>query len=127
MSRIVVEIADAAALSGWLLWCSCIAVVTLAGVVKRKDSTWAVAANTIGSNLHPFIPVAIVGDYLANVFLDGHMSIGQVVAMATGLAGWWLNRDTFDDRWKKRGKRLLEKVMQRGSKLVAVPVGGDAR
>lgn len=39
------------------------------------------------------------------------------------LCCWWVYKDTIDDddRWKKRKKKVLDKVKRLGSKLVVVP------
>jgi hypothetical protein len=73
-------------------------------------------------NVRPFAPLLIVVLHVTyssgawRWFLDG-LNVFVWLVMR-------LKKDD-DDRWKKRGKKLAEKVSQQGSRLVVVPVGGQ--
>ena len=67
--------------------------------------------------------------YLPSLYLSvfegavTHMSWGwNAAALLIGLFNYWMFRDLHDDddRWKKRRKKLAEKVEQVGGKLVVV-------
>ncbi len=76
--------------------------------------------------VHPFMPGVFVVWYVASVVKAGETfqpSLGFWLGL--NLLMWWLiNRDKKDDRWKRRRKKLKEKVARVGTKLVVVPARG---
>ena len=89
-----------------------------------RDNPLVRLAHTLGSELNPFIPVAIVTSYLASTYTNG-LSWSSVLGLAVKLACWWFMRHYFDDRWKRRGRRAVEKVTSAGHRLVVVPASGE--
>ncbi len=85
-----------------------------------RRAKWLTEAS---AELHPFMPFA----YLANLAIAtwGEPLGDRWMSFATtgiALAGWFADRND-DDRWKRRRKKLTEKVAVSAGRLVVV--GGD--
>jgi hypothetical protein len=50
----------------------------------------------------------------------------SILGNATAILCWFIYKDTGDDRWKRRRKKLREKIKRVGAKLVVVPATGNA-
>lgn len=100
-------------------------IVTVVARILDKDNSATRLANTIGSELRPFVLPAAVAGYLASVVTNG-ITTGGLIVLAAQSYAWWASRNDFDDRWKRRGKRLVEKVQSAGHKLVVVEAGAES-
>lgn len=76
----------------------------------------------IGAELRPFVPAAMIGSYLAETILHG-FSWWRPLLLGWLLWGWWATHDDFDDRWRRRGRRLRDTVRSVGHRLHVVPAG----
>lgn len=71
--------------------------------------------------------VALVSGPLleANLLTAGHLSTMDYVRIAVGPVAWhWVNEiigDDDDHRWRRRRKKIADKVAQMGGRLVVVP------
>lgn len=71
--------------------------------------------------LKPFYLPA-VGVEIIDSALHGEVHGWNIIWLTIAIATWWFYKDLDeDDRWKKRRKKLSEKISRVGSKLVVVP------
>jgi hypothetical protein len=103
----------------YVSWALSAAVLILAKWMGRRPA----AAVHLFHELKPFVvPVRIVGfvfDSILRTDQPGWLVFGLVV----DLGFWWLVRrdGDDDDRWKRRGRRLSERVAQIGARLTVEP------
>lgn len=79
-------------------------------------------ASTVWAELRPFyLPAWVL--WAAAGIATGHNHPSDLIAYGFGLVNWIVYRDIGDDddRWRRRRKRLVEKIAQHGGKLVVVP------
>ena len=90
------------------------------------DSPWRRPWRWAWAELRPFyLPAVAV--YIGEMVFNGEMSGWNIFLAAAALACWWIYKDVDEDgRWKRRRAKLVEKLERRGSRLVAVPAGGEA-
>lgn len=70
----------------------------------------------------PLMPVAIIAVFLIDALLRGTDGMAwRIVALAIWMWNWWRSGRDKDDRWKRRKRKLHERVARVGTKLVAVP------
>jgi hypothetical protein len=94
--------------------------VRMAG--RTSPPRWAEVLIRGKREIHPFIPFAILINLLIVNWDQGWGDdMFNIVIAAWALIGWFLDKDD-DDRWKRRRKKLAEKVSVRGGKLVTVGV-----
>ena len=87
---------------------------------RVSTPAWAARLIRFKREVHPFIPVAIlVNLIIVNWDAGWGIDLFNTVIAGWALIGWFLDRDN-DDRWKRRRKKLAEKVSVRGGKLVTV-------
>lgn len=78
------------------------------------------------AELRPFYLPA-VAIYIADLVISGTVLGWNTLNIFFALVSWWIYKDVDkDDRWKRRKKKLAEKIERRGARLVAVPVGGES-
>jgi hypothetical protein len=77
--------------------------------------------------LRPFYLASVVTFYLTSAYLLGEPAYPLLLfGFVADLLAWWLFKDVDkdDDRWKRRRRKLTEKIQRSGSRLVVVPEGG---
>ncbi len=101
-------------------------LTTMKAMGANPDNPWRKSNRTIWAELRPFyLPAVAV--YIGKIVFEGEMSGWNIFFAAAALACWWIYKDVDeDDRWKRRRAKLVEKLERRGSRLVAVPAGGEA-
>ena len=109
----------------WRAWLVYVAVWLVVITGRHMDRDAPPLAQRIGGELTPLWPVFIIGVYLIETMQHG-FSVWRVVEDGWSLVAWWSSRNDFDDRWKKRGTRLAERVRAAGHRLEVVPVGGES-
>jgi hypothetical protein len=78
------------------------------------------------AELRPFFLPA-TGIMAAWVIVHGEMTPVGAVIYGMNVAAWFAFKDIDkDDRWKRRRAKLAAKIERRGSRLVAVPLGGES-
>lgn len=114
----VIRLIGAAGTTGW---CAYIWASFLIGILRDLKRDAPAALRAVRSELRPFALPLALGSYLPN--LVNGMSFWNYIGLAIALACWALYRhdQDDDDRWKRRGKKVAEKVAQVGGKLVLVP------
>lgn len=75
----------------------------------------------VSQELHPFIPAAILANLVistwdAPLFGRAFAFLGSTMTLIA-----WLRDEGDDDRWKKRRKKMGEKVRSIGHRLVVAP------
>lgn len=72
-----------------------------------------------------YLPAVLVeiGDWSLRGTLLGWNTLAAAVALA---AWWWFKDADEDDRWRRRLRKVAEKIARAGARLVVVPAGGDA-
>lgn len=78
-------------------------------------------ARNLFAEIRPFLPWIIVGDLLVEALRYGHVTPISVALHAVGALLWAASRRDDDDRWKRRRKRLTEKITRAGSRLTVTP------
>ncbi len=77
--------------------------------------------------LRPFLPYTLAADHVADLIATGPLGPGRIISDLIVLACWWvLTKYDPDDRWKKRRKKVAEKVARVGGRLVVVPAPSPA-
>lgn len=80
---------------------------------------------TLASELRPLYLPAVVLQIAADA-MAGRLLGWNAFFHGFALLAWWIFKDEGDDRWRKRRKRIREKVARRGARLVVIPAGGTA-
>lgn len=104
---------------------ACWIIASMACAIMMKsfdvndDNKAFIIVREIHNELKPFVLPAIV---VIAIFQDGPMS-ARIINTVFNIAFWWAYKDldNDDDRWKKRKRKLKDKVQVSGSKLVVVP------
>lgn len=81
------------------------------------------------NEIRPFYLTLVAVHYCAEVVADGHVvNVWAGVGFGIQILNWFLFRNSGgdDDRWKRRGRRVAEKVTQVGSRLTVVPAGAPS-
>jgi hypothetical protein len=105
----------------WTLWVFCSIAIDLR---RRLPDRLVNVCRRIFFESRPFSPLALIAMHASS-------SLGAWQWFFTGInITCWLvlrlKKDD-DDRWRKRGKKLAEKVQQQGARLVVVPASGGQR
>lgn len=94
---------------------------SLPGSALRPNARW------VWAETRPFyLPAVVFG--IAHTAYQGELRGLEIFFAFCGLVSWWLLKDVDDndDRWKRRRKRLAERVSRVGSRLAVVPASGPA-
>lgn len=84
-------------------------------------------ARRLFAELRPFYLLAVLVS-IADLALNGEMLGWNTVFCALNLACWWIYKDADDDdRWKRRRRKVAEKVARLGGRLTVVPAESGAR
>lgn len=107
---------------GSLLWMFSGLAIVLAQRLGREPFE---KVRTVYHELRPFYLVLVLGNTVAWL-LYGDSHPVDYFTMAMELLIWFLMRDVDDDdRWKRRRKRLTERVAEVGGRLTVVPGGAS--
>lgn len=106
-----------------LLWVFAGMAIVMAKSVTREPSA---AVRAVYHELRPFyLPLVLVGN-VAWVISRGSSGMAVYGQVALDVLLWFLYRNVVDDdRWKRRGKRLTERVARVGDRLDVVPGGAS--
>lgn len=120
----MIEIFAALSTAIWLAWCWSGIFMDLAKMSAKLRSGSPVYRRVF-FELKPFALPAIFG-----MHIEGVRSIGagwQTFWTALNVLCWLVarNKKDDDDRWKRRGKKLAEKIERQGARLVVVPAGSS--
>lgn len=106
-----------------LFWMFAAVVVVLA---KRSGSEPPKAARTVFHELRPFyLLLVLVGNVALMHARGASMWVYILVALHVLIWFGYKDADDEDDRWKRRRRRLTERVAQSGGRLITV-TGGAA-
>lgn len=108
----------------WLLACFALTIGRSRG---RQDAGWYAVAGAVWAELKPFyLPALVIRQ--AHYFGDSTFPLPlQVVFLGIEVYLWFAFRHLGDDdRWKRRRRKLAEKVSRVGSRLVVAPTPGGA-
>lgn len=102
-------------------------VITSVAATLPIDTIWRDVGRTIAAEVRPFYLPAVTVSYAYDFqshFVHGTaiQRLFYAVGLAGGLAFYWMYNDD-DDRWRKRRKKLTEKITRAGSRLVVSPQG----
>lgn len=93
-----------------------------------KDFGWRrpAAARWLWAELRPlYLPSVLL--LIGNDAMHGEIVGWNALWAALCLVNWWFLKDVDeDDRWKRRRRKVAEKVARMGSRLVVVPVKAGA-
>lgn len=109
----------------WVIAGCALSVMKISGV--DRDAPARRCCRAIWAELKPFYLTATA------VIIARHVMTGEMVGWnalwdACRIYNWFQFKDIDDDdRWKRRKAKLVEKVAQRGGRLVVVPAGGRGR
>lgn len=102
-------------------WFVCAGVATMCRPrrPRHRQGRMERVARTYGAELSPFIPVLMVAQYLCWTVEAQTPHWGDVCALAWQLGMWLWASKLFDDddRWKRRRRRLADRVFRHGSRL----------
>jgi hypothetical protein len=102
-------------------------VLTTAHYLHRAEST-VNAARRVYHELRPFYLPAVAASHVIAVWLDGRDGMSYFT-LAVDLLCWvaFRNSGGDDDRWKRRRKKLADRVSVVGGRLAVVSASGGAR
>jgi hypothetical protein len=95
---------------------------SLGAVLGHQSATlrWLVA------ELQPlYLPAVVVVNASGIWVHHDPLNAWRLVGTACALANYWLFKDNDDDRWKRRRRKLAERIARIGSRLVVVPDGAS--
>jgi hypothetical protein len=77
--------------------------------------------------LKPFYLPALAAYPVLLVLHGGDVTVGELVYVGFSVLNWFVFKDGVDDddRWKRRLRKLAERIERSGSRLVVVPAGGE--
>lgn len=92
----------------------------------RRDHPFLKTPRWVWAELRPFyLPAVVV--HIVNLSMLGQVLGWNSFFIACTVLNWWLLKDADDDdRWKRRKRKLAEKIERQGARLVAVPVRDGA-
>ena len=101
-------------------------LITIAKVRGDLENPIVRPFRWLWAELRPFYLPA-TGFLMGYVLVHGDMTPLQAVLWGMNVWSWFVFKDEDDDdRWKRRKDKLAAKIERRGSRLVAVPVGGES-
>lgn len=107
-------------------WCFACVVLLLS---KTHGRAYPALARAIFHELRPLFLPAAATVYVTDAIGEGTFIDGmRIFGFACQIFIWvYYRKFDDDDRWKRRAKRLAEKVEAAGHRLTVVPVGGESR
>jgi hypothetical protein len=109
----------------YLIWIFSVCFRDIARLTKPSANVRVAA--TIAAELKPFAIVALVVAHIANVALSGDpFNWVRNFFFILNVIVWFRDKGD-DDRWKRRRKRLSEKVTVTNGQLKVVPAGNDGQ
>ncbi len=108
----------------WLamMWFFSALVMVLSGRTMNPSHIALTAWRAIFHELKYVVPVLILIAAGCHVILGHEKDVLWAILSAASWAGFmYLHRDDDDDRWKKRRRKVADKIRVRGSRLVAEP------
>jgi hypothetical protein len=81
---------------------------------------------TLKAEAYPFYPAAILIDLGVDLWGDhgAGFDFYSLVMHTVALLGWLLWDNDDDERWKRRRRKLAQRVARAGARLVVVPEAG---
>ena len=108
--------------TGWLLYLMPSFMIRLG-----RDYGWDIppSMRTLRAELKPFALGFVLAADLPGIATEP--SFWNYLFFAIALGCWWLYRHDKDDddRWKRRGQKLADKVAEVGGRLQVVPAGAS--
>ena len=108
-----------------MVWLIVAFVLTFGKILSRTPPR---LVGAVFHELRPFYLPATAVAFLADSMLGHPNLMWRLIVLGINLWNWWQYKDAGDDddRWKRRRKRLAERVSEVAGRLTVVPARAEA-